>query len=321
MKEMYEEFYGSTDHLLEVYDRRGRRYRFEARDSEGFYIWKDKVRSKLKKLMGLDRMEACDPKPVETETVTVEDGVSRKRVLIQTEPDVWMPIYILTPGDQKRDKPLPCLIACHGHGSAGKFSTAGRNDIPAVVGQIQKLRYDYGLHFAQLGYIVICPDARGFGERREIHRQGGKVMNLGSDEATFLGDSCSILSRLGSGLGQTVAGMMTWDLMRLIDYLETLDGLDPERIGCVGLSGGGLQTLWLSSLEDRIKCSVVSGNFFGFRGSLLEQIRCECSYIPRLLEFVDVGDIGAAIAPIPLLIETGTDDYLADSRGIKNCDE
>ena len=79
------------------------------------------------------------------------------------------------------------------------------------------------------------------------------------------------------GLGQTVAGMWTWDLMRLIDYIATRADCIPARVGCAGLSGGGLQTLWLSALDERVNCTVVSGNFFGFKDSLLRQIRCHCS--------------------------------------------
>lgn len=33
--------------------------------------------------------------------------------------------------------------------------------------------------------------------------------------------------------GITVAGMLTWDLMRLVDYIEKRDEWDLENIGCV----------------------------------------------------------------------------------------
>ena len=198
----YQKVFGSSDHLLDVYDKTGRRYRFEARDPFEFKIWKKRVRSKLRELIGLSRMIPCDLAPVETEDVLLDGDIRRKKIMIQTEPDVWMPMYVLIPPDREKGKPLPSIIACHGHTSAGKLSTAGREDIPAVRDQIRKLRYDYGLRFCRLGYLVFCPDARGFGERKETHRQGGKVRNSGFDEATFLSDSCSILSRLAGGLGQ-----------------------------------------------------------------------------------------------------------------------
>ena len=48
---------------------------------------------------------------------------------------------------------------------------------------------------------------------------------------------------MGQGLGQTVTGMWVWDLLRLVDYRVTGPEVDSARIGCAGLSGGGLQTL------------------------------------------------------------------------------
>ncbi len=142
------------------------------------------------------------------------------------------------------------------------------------------------------------------------------MRNAGDDEASAVRNSCSILARMAAGLGQTVIGMWTWDLMRLADYIinERID-CDPERLACVGSSGGGLQTLWFTALDERVKLAVISGNFFGFRDSLLKQIRCDCSYVPPLFEYFDAGDIAAVIAPRPLLIETGTQDLLCGERG------
>jgi hypothetical protein len=120
-------------------------------------------------------------------------------------------------------------------------------------------------------------------------------------------------------LGQTVTGMWVWDLMRLIDYIETREDCISECIGCAGLSGGGLQTLWAAALDERISCSVISGYFYGYKQSLLEMPdACSCNYVPRLWEKVDMGDIGALIAPRPLLIETGNQDELNGREGIGN---
>jgi hypothetical protein len=109
--------------------------------------------------------------------------------------------------------------------------------------------------------------------------------------------------------------------MRLIDYIETRKDCGPERIGCGGLSGGGLQTLWLSAMDDRVKCAVVSGYFYGYKDSLLKMFNCSCNYVPHLWEYVDIGDIGALIAPRPLLIETGDMDPLNGERGLVNVTE
>ena len=55
----------------------------------------------------------------------------------------------------------------------------------------------------------------------------------------------------------------------------------------------------VTALDDRVKCAVVSGYFYGYKQSLLEQHQnCSCNYVPRLYEHVDMGDVGALIAPV-----------------------
>jgi hypothetical protein len=90
-------------------------------------------------------------------------------------------------------------------------------------------------------------------------------------------------------------------------------------VGCIGLSGGGLQTLYLSALDERVACAVISGYFYGVDDSLLYlSDNCDCNYVPRLWEYVDMGDLGALIAPRPLLIESARQDPLNGPRGIDN---
>jgi dienelactone hydrolase len=120
-------------------------------------------------------------------------------------------------------------------------------------------------------------------------------------------------------LGLTVAGMWTWDLMRLIDYIATRPECQGYGVGCIGLSGGGLQTLYLAALDERLSCAVISGYFYGVKDALLVMAdNCDCNYVPHLWEYADMGDLAALIAPRPLLIETGSQDPLNGSRGLEN---
>jgi hypothetical protein len=80
-----------------------------------------------------------------------------------------------------------------------------------------------------------------------------------------------------------------------------------------------MQAIWLTALDDRIKCSIVSGYFYGYKDALLKlSDNCGCNYVPHLWEYVDMGDIGALIAPRPLLIESGNRDPLNGEGGLSN---
>jgi hypothetical protein len=275
--------------------------------------WRDELRARLRRITGVDTMRTCPLEPQVTERVSL-DGYTRERVLLHTEPGIVMPTYVLIPDDVVPGEPRPTVLAPHGHSSGGKYAPAGRRDIPALLDTIEQHNYDYGVQFVRQGCVVLCTDARGFGERREEVFQG--------EGEALLSSSCEVLNHMAMPLGQTVAGMWAWDLMRLLDYVATRPECDAGRVGCAGLSGGGLQTLWLCALDDRVRCAIVSGYFYGYKDALLKlSSNCSCNYVPGLWELADMGDLGALIAPRPLLIETGTLDPLNGERGIDNVTE
>ena len=304
-------YYTTMGYLMARWDAVSRQLGFRAKTREEHQHWQPELRARLRQLMGIDTMIACPLQPTITERVAL-DGYVRERVLLQTEPGVIMTLYALVPSDLKRGERRPAVIAPHGHASGGKLSPAGRSDIPEVTETIKHYNYDYGVQFVRQGFVVFCPDARGFGERREWPRQGD-TQNL------ILTSSCDVLNHMAIPLGQTVAGMWTWDLMRLVDYVEMRPDCDAGRLGCAGLSGGGLQTLCFAALDERVKCAIISGLFFGFKESVLKVCtHCSCNYVPHLWEAADAGDIGALIAPRPLLIETGSRDPLNGESGLAN---
>lgn len=267
--------------------------------------WRSRALKKLKDLSGIDSMvrTALCPRTTGKERC---DGFTRYRVEIRTEPGIIMPLYVLVP--DKGKPPFPAMIACHGHGGGGKVSVARCNGAPGVRKAQKKYNYGYGADLARAGFITFCPDARGFGERREAPEQNNP-----------LGHSCRWINNMAIPLGQTVIGMWTWDLMRLVDYIVTRQDCLPGRVGCAGLSGGGYQTLWAAALDPRIRCAVISGYFYGSQQALMEKYQnCSCNYVPHLWEYLDMGDIAAMIAPRPLMIETGSKDLLNGAGGLAN---
>jgi dienelactone hydrolase len=280
---------------------------FHAQSTDEWRIWRQDLRAKIRELQGLHRMVPAPMNPRITETVQC-DGYTRERVEIDTEPGVTMPFYALIPDNLSGT--TPGVIAAHGHSSGGKLAPAGIRDDPKIRETIEQHNYDYGVQAVRRGYVAFCPDARGFGERREwIYEKPEQILD----------SSCRQLAHMGIPLGLTVAGMWTWDLMVLLDYIQARPETQGQKLGCIGLSGGGLQTMWLAALDERVQCAVISGYFYGVEDSLLHLSgNCDCNFIPHLWEYADMGDVAALIAPRPLLIESARQDSLNGPRGMDN---
>lgn len=308
--------YRSLPNMEKKFDRFARQRYFNGNTKLEFEAWKKTTKEHLWELLGMQYMEKCELMPVIEECVTMEDGITREKVIIQTEPDVWMPMYVLIPPYEKRANPehekMSCFIAPCGHQGAGKYSIAGLSEYGLIQERIQKFQYDYGLQMAKRGFVTICPDARGFGERRD-----DKYDDM-TDQGN-IGCSCYQLAHMAEPLGETVCGMNTWDLIRLIDYIEQRNEWRLDNLGCIGFSGGGMQTLWLAALDERIKQLIISGYFYGYKDSLLIlNGNCNCNYIPHLWEYYDMGDIASLIAPRPVMIQSCREDHLNGPRGLDN---
>lgn len=305
--------YKTLPSMLRKFERYARKDYFAGETREEFEQWRVRTRTLLHGLLGLDKMEGCALNPVVEERVLLPDGIRREHVRIQVEPDVWMPMYLLIPPNAKA---LTRVFLCPpGHNGAGKYSVAGFRQYRAVKEKIDLYNYDYGYQLACLGYVAVCPDCRGFGERRE------QESVLTDSILAMKGDCCS-LAHMGEPLGISVAAMLTWDLMRVLDYLEERREWDIHAVSCLGFSGGGMQTLWLSALDERVKLAVISGYLYGYRDSLLIlNENCSCNYVPHLWEHLDMGDIASLIAPRPLFIQSCRDDRLNGPRGVVNAME
>jgi len=162
---------------------------------------------------------------------------------------------------------------------------------PAMEKEIHDHNYDYGLQMAKAGFVTIAIDWRGFGER------GEKV------------DVCNIHYIRATLLGMSALGMDVHDGKAALDYLCSLDVVDPNRIGVMGLSFGGTMTTWMSICDDRIKAADIicySDRFSDF--ALKRRNFCGSQITPGLFDLCDVPDLQGLIAPRPLLVEIGKQD-------------
>lgn len=305
-----EKYYPTLPAMQKKYDKLARKDRFTGTTQADFAQWRAEARARLRDLLGMDCMEPCDLQPRLLERVDLPGGIVREKVLLQTEPDVYMPVYILIP--TQKAAAYRVFLCPPGHQGAGKYSVAGDRTADVVAESIDFFNYDYGLQLAQRGHIALCPDCRGFGERRDPDKQSDRPEDV-------ISGTCYQLAHMAEPLGMTVIGMLVWDLQRLIDYAAQRGEWPMERLSCLGFSGGGMQTLWLSALDDRVQLAVISGYLYGYKDSLLTLCgNCSCNYVPKLWLHYDMGDIASLIAPRPLVIQSCRGDHLNGPRGLQN---
>jgi dienelactone hydrolase len=109
-------------------------------------------------------------------------------------------------------------------------------------------------------------------------------------------------------LGETMTGWRVWDAMRALDVLQTRPEADPHRLATMGISGGGLTSLWTAAVDERVKVAVVSGYFNTFRASILAMDHCVDNYVPGVSLDLEMPDMAGLIAPRCLFAEGGTTD-------------
>jgi hypothetical protein len=122
--------------------------------------------------------------------------------------------------------------------------------------------------------------------------------------------SCRGLALNALLLGKTLMGMRIWDVMRTADYIRSRPEPMVAGLGCLGLPGGGMDTLFAAALDERITVAVVSGYLNRFITALQPpKVACECQFVPGLLQVAEMSDVAGLIAPRPLLFESGIVDH------------
>lgn len=266
-----------------------------------FLAWKSGFKSALIGLLG-KRPEQIPLNPEIVETVDMGNYI-REKVYFDVDKYSTLSAYILIPKSVygKTDHQCPAVIAAHGHGR-GKLDVCGiARNYKEYAQNIRRLNYAYGVGFVVHNYVVIAPDWRGFGERESPE----KWVRKGRDK-------CNI-NYLGLGyLGYHLLTLQIWDGMRCIDYLQTRPEVDPNRIGCAGLSFGGTMTTYIAALDDRIKVACISGYLSTMREDALtlrgQANTCGSQYMPGLLTLGDIADVAGLICPKALMVEMGQKD-------------
>jgi dienelactone hydrolase len=264
-------------------------------DVAALRAWKARFPSRLEALLG----PLPSPVPLDAEVVASEDcgRYRRDKIVFDVEHHLSSPAWLLVPHD--RVGPGAAVLAQHEHGLG-----RGKDEVCAIDGgddqlrdHIRTHRSDYGHQLAERGYVVLATDLRTFGERADWNPP-----NLYACDLTHMHEAM---------LGRNLLALDLWDLARALDVLCAHPLVDPERVGMVGLSVGGTVTLFLAAWDTRVKAAVVSGYFSSWAASAaVAWNMCGSQVLHGMLGGLEHVDLGAAVAPRPLLVESGTRDDL-----------
>jgi hypothetical protein len=310
-----------------LYRKREQVLHFHASDIEEYNVWREHAAGEFKRLLGWNILEETEMSEKTDFNPRIlsdghKDGHRIVKMSIATLPGVRMPFYVLIPDKPGTDGLLRTMLCLPAHGS-NKEVVAGIPENEAVRSKLDSTPLEaYGLEFCRRGYIAVCPDPSGFGERQEF--MSAEDRSFADSTFNPLGSSCAKLNLTAESLGLTLAGLIAWDMRKLLDFLPEMKNtvssinIDTDRIGCAGFSGGGLDTLWITALDERIRLAVISGYVHGYYNSILDTHLCACNFVPDLWKYADISDIASLIAPRPLYAENGIHDPLNGPCGISD---
>ena len=158
---------------------------------------------------------------------------------------------------------------------------------------------------------VVCIHGHG-GRLESVYDRNSIYKGFASELAVnnYVTISAYVSQHIVFERGRIIMGERLWDLMRCVDYLESCEEVDKNRIGCGGLSLGGEMAMWLGAMDKRIKATVSSG--FLTKMDQLEINHCMCWKFPGLRKLVDFADIYSLIAPRQLMCQNGLKEPVTD---------
>jgi dienelactone hydrolase len=204
------------------------------------------------------------------------DGYSVRNVAIESLPGVFLTGSLYLP--EKRSEKMAGILSAHGHWSN-----------PEDYGRYRADAQNRCASFARMGAVVFSYDMVGYGEMKDAGWEHKHPLAF---------------------------KQQLWNSIRALDFLLSLDNIDPERIAMTGASGGGTQTFMLTAIDERIKVSIpvvmVSSYFFG--GCV-----CESGMPVHKSDHHQTNnvEIAAIAAPRPMLLVSDGDDWTKNTPKVE----
>ena len=247
--------------------------------------------------------------------------------------------FVLKPAGA--EGPLPGVVALHDHSDFkyyGKEKIAdGPQDPRPVLNNLRQDMYGgraYANALARQGFVVLVHDVFLWGSRRFPYDTMLEMMGP-KTSAILQADRDTIdeierynlaskfhehwVSKYCAILGTSLAGIVSFEDRVALNYLLARPDVDPGRIGCIGLSGGGNRAALLTATHNSIRAAVI----VGLMTTYLALLDHNMSHTWMLFPFGwarhgDWPDIAACRAPLPLLVQYDLQDHLFTEEGMRD---
>lgn len=237
---------------------------------------------------------------------------------------------------------LPGILALHDHAGKKywgyKKIARGKDTPPSLMSEHHKEYYDglcWANELAKQGFAVLIHDTFPFASRRvhiadvsENSKWGASINDPVSDtEIEAYNDWAfthehDIAKSLFSA-GTTWPGVTLTEDKIALDILSSRTDVDSMRLGCGGLSGGGMRTVFLGGLDERIKCAVCAGFMTTWRDFSLYSAWTHTwmAFVPGLPGKLDFPEILGLRVPLPAMVLNNNDDSLFTLEEMRNADK
>ena len=281
-------------HLL--YSGAPRQLRFQSKTRGDADAWQKTLRAKVVELIGgfPERRPPLRPRVLETRSYP---KYRREKVIFESQPGSTVLAYVLVPVGTA--SPAPSVICLPGHGR-GVDDIVGIDERGNDRTERAGYAYDFAIQVAEAGLAAVAIEQMGFGCRRDPRNASRGLAQKGCDPA----------AGMALMLGQTLIGWRVWDVIQTLAYISTRPDLAADRVGCMGISGGGTTALFSAAIEPRIKAVMVSGYLNTFKDSIGTLNHCMDNFVPGILNWAEMHDVAGLIAPRPFFAESGEKDNI-----------
>jgi acetyl esterase/lipase len=234
--------------------------------------------------------------PLEPEVLSEVDrgAYIERRISFAAEPGDRVPALLLLP--KNLQSPTPAMLCLHQTTGIGKGEPAGLGGLPNL---------HYAKELAEDGFVCLAPDYPSFGDYPYDFAVKGMAAGYASGSMKAI-----------------------WNNLRAVDLLQSLPEVDPDRIGCIGHSLGGHNSLFTAAFDQRLKAVVTSCGFTGFHDYYEGKLGGWTSdrYMPRIREVYgndpdrvpfDFQEVLGAIAPRAVFVSAPLQDGNFDNAGVR----